>query len=380
MSFGTEHEYSINDAQFMPLPISDRILTEIGGSLKNEIPLGEVIVSKELQKHVLEVVPSKPAMEIHALESDLMTGLRRLLQFTSPRYLLMGLGMHPLLRLDMTGAWDHDEGEIYREYDRLFDIRQHGWLNIQALQINIPYHNEDDLIRLHNRIRSLLPFMVALTASSPVVEGIRTDRMDNRLFYYRKNQERIPEICHDILPEKLRSLGEYLQIQERIYSKLRASKADILCQEWLNSRGVIVRFSRECLEIKALDEQDCIRSDMAILSLLLPLLRCRDLEIEEDPEELMNLLETAIDRGTANLKQELGWLLRKAEAEANADELRYLPVIRKRIERGSLAESIDRQLQKGSPLGEILSGIACSLVTNRPFGLYQESRLRPQEH
>lgn len=368
MSFGTEHEYSINDAHFMPLPVSDRILTEIGGVLSNEVPFGEVIVSKELQKHVLEVVPSRPAERIPALESDLCSGVKRLMQFISP-HLLMGLGMHPLLRLEMTGVWDHEEGEIYREYDRLFGIRQHGWLNIQALQINIPYRNEAELIRLHNRIRSLLPFMVALTASSPMVEGRMTGLMDNRLFYYRKNQERIPEICNNILPERLRSLHEYLRIQEGIYSKLRAAGADILCREWLNSRGVIIRFSRECLEIKALDEQECVRSDMAVLSLLLPLLRCRDLEIEEDEEELMHLLGTAIEGGTAHLKQELRWLCRKAESTANADERLYLPVIRERIEQGSLAELIDRRLQKGTQMGEILSGIASSLVTNRPVGL-----------
>ena len=47
--------------------------------------------------------------------------------------------MHPLLTLEQTTYWDHDEQDYYQAYDRLFNIKQHGWLNIQALQINIPY-------------------------------------------------------------------------------------------------------------------------------------------------------------------------------------------------------------------------------------------------
>lgn len=367
MTFGTEHEYSINDDRFLPQPVSDRILTEFNGILRNEADLGEVIVSKELQKHVLEVVPKRPSVSVIRLEEQLSTGMAKMMERISPRYRLLGLGMHPLLRLEMTGVWDHEEGEIYREYDRLFNIRQHGWLNIQALQINLSYRNEDDLVSMYNRIRALIPFLVALSAASPIVEGKRTGMMDSRLFYYRKNQERIPEICNGIIPERISSLREHRGIQEAIFSKLKAEGAAILCREWLDSRGVIVRFSRHCLEIKAMDEQECVRSDMAILSLLLPLLRCRELDLEEDRKELLGLLEHAIADGTDALRDELMGLYSKAMAHANREERHYLPFVLDRIEQGSLAEVIDRQMREGMELDEILSALVRSLRMNEPF-------------
>ena len=71
-------------------------------------------------------------------------------------------------------------GSTYQTYDRLFNIRQHGWLNIQALQVNLSYAGEKDLLMQYNRIRTLLPYLVALSASSPMVEGSLTGAMDNR--------------------------------------------------------------------------------------------------------------------------------------------------------------------------------------------------------
>ena len=70
----------------------------------------------------------------------------------------------------------------------------------------------------YNRIRTLLPYLIALTASSPMVEGRLTGTMDNRLIYYRENQKEIPAICNGIIPARLRSVAEYQMAQERIFS------------------------------------------------------------------------------------------------------------------------------------------------------------------
>jgi len=50
---GTEHEFSINDKNFQPLPISDRIIQRLNGSLKHEVAFGGIKVSKELQSMCL---------------------------------------------------------------------------------------------------------------------------------------------------------------------------------------------------------------------------------------------------------------------------------------------------------------------------------------
>src|SRR5512137_47181 len=169
--------------------------------------------------------------------------------------------------------------------------------------------------------------------------------MDNRLVYYRQNQAAIPEICHNILPEKLRSVDDYVQINRRIYSRLKREGAEILCREWVNSRGVIVRFTRSCLEVKAIDEQECLHSDMAFSAFLLALLRC-DLTLEEDESTLLAMLEDAMRCGVAGMRPELERLLAQAEKSATSEERGYLPLVAKRIEQGSLAEIMVQKLKE----------------------------------
>ncbi|MDD5188406.1 MAG: glutamate-cysteine ligase family protein, partial [Methanoregula sp.] len=146
MTIGTEHEYSINDLNFSPVPVSDLVLKSICGSFESEILFGDVKLGKELQKHVLEFVPRFPVDDLSRLEEQLVSGMKKFYRVFPDRYHLIGLGMHPTLTLDKTAVWDHDEGEYYAVYDRLFDIHQHGWLNIQALQINLSYTGEKDLV------------------------------------------------------------------------------------------------------------------------------------------------------------------------------------------------------------------------------------------
>ncbi|MDD1703383.1 MAG: glutamate-cysteine ligase family protein [Methanoregula sp.] len=369
MTVGTEHEYSINDTRFTALPVSDQILKSICGSFESEILFGEVKLGKELQKTVLEFLPKVPASDYATLEGMLLKGIRKFYHIFPDSYHLLGLGMHPTLTLDRTAVWDHDEGEYYEIYDRLFNIRQHGWLNIQALQVNLSYAGEKDLLVQYNRIRTLLPYLIALTASSPMVEGRLTGTMDNRLVYYRENQKAIPEICNGIIPARIRSVDEYRAAQEKIFVKLRKLNADILCEEWLNSSGLIIRFSRGCLEIKAPDEQECIKSDMAVAAFVTSLLRCPALPVETDQDALLALTEEAIRKGTAAMRPELEALYSRAWQRATPDERQYLPVIESRIKKGSLAEQIAERYRKENKIEPILADMAHCLRVNVPYGM-----------
>ncbi|MGA2121682.1 MAG: glutamate-cysteine ligase family protein [Methanoregula sp.] len=369
MTIGTEHEFSINDRQFHALPVSDKILREICGRYESEILFGDVKLGKELQKTVLEMVPRSPAEDLASLEAQLMKGLAKFNHVFSDRYYLLGLGMHPTAHINEIPVWDHDEGEYYEVYDRLFNIHQHGWLNIQALQINLAYQSSRELVILYNKIRTLIPWLVAVTASSPMVEGKLTGTCDNRLVYYRENQKEIPRICNRIVPEKIRSVADYHIQQEEIFSELLSRDAGILCEEWVNSSGVIIRFSRRCLEIKALDEQESIRSDMAVCAFVRSLLRCRSLPVETDHEALLALTEDAIRNGTAGLKQELGHLYDAAWQRATADERCYLPIVKERIHNGSLAERMVDRISHGEEITPVVSDMARCLKTNRSYGL-----------
>jgi gamma-glutamyl:cysteine ligase YbdK (ATP-grasp superfamily) len=366
MTIGTEHEYSINDRDFRPRPVSDRIIEELHGSLVNEFRFGDVNLSKELQKTVLEIVPAVPAIDLVQLEGWLQSGVRAVCSRIGDRYRLLGLGMHPLLTLDETAIWDHEDKEIYDCYHRLFDLRQHGWLNIQALQINIPFLHGEDMVRIYNRMRALIPYLAAVGAASPFVEGRSTGKMDNRLIFYRQNQERLPVIAHNIVPERLTNLQDYLGIQHRMYRELKKHDARILCQEWVDSRGVIVRFSRDCVEVKVIDEQECIKADMAITAFALALLRA-DVSLDEDEGALVDLTEKAIESGVSAFRPELRRLHQAAVAAARPDERRFLPLIGTKIETGSLAEVLaDRAGENGGIMAE-LPRLARCLAENVPY-------------
>jgi gamma-glutamyl:cysteine ligase YbdK (ATP-grasp superfamily) len=367
MLIGTEHEYSLNGPDFSPLPCSDRILAEVAGYPADETPFSGVLLGKELQKTVIEFIPPTPARNVPKLEASLFSGIEGFFSRFGSRYTLLGLGMHPLLTLDQTAVWEHGEREYYEAYDRIFGLRQHGWLNIQALQINLSYRDSDHLVALYNRVRALLPYLVAITAASPFVEGKSTGLADNRLRYYRENQDRIPEICENIVPERLNSLQEYLDSLERVYGALRRLDGDVLCDEWVASRGLIVRFSRPCIEIKALDEQECLRSDMAVCAFVRALLSCRDLALEEDRDTLLELTGNAMEKGTGALRPELQALYRRAYRAATKEDRFYLPYIKKKIEEGSLAEQMEREARNAGSIRAILPGLADSLRTNEPW-------------
>jgi hypothetical protein len=135
---------------------------------------------------------------------------------------------------------------------------------------------------------------------------------------------------------------------------------------------VIVRFSRPCVEIKVPDEQECVRSDIAFCAFVRALLRARDLPLEEDRGALLDMTETAIHTGTAELEDDLKTLYRYAEKSATREELRYLPLIKRRIEEGSLGQILLERYRDTGDLRGIMQDLAMCLKENRPYGEEQK--------
>jgi hypothetical protein len=368
MLIGTEHEYSLNSRSLQPRPESDRILGELSGPGSSEAPFGGVTLTKELQKTVIEFVPDHPAETIRELEGMVTDGTASFFRRFGDRYCLLGLGMHPSLRLSQTAVWDSDEQEYYAAYDRIFGLSQHGWLNIQSLQVNLSYNGEGTMVGSFNALRSLLPYLAAVSAASPFVEGMPSGSMDSRLLFYRENQRQIPSICHDIVPEPLGSRAQYLSWLDEMYRALRERGEPSLCQEWVASYGVIIRFSRPCVELKVMDEQECVRSDMALCAFIRALLRADLSFLESDRHCLLDLTEQAIREGSAPFRPELLRLFRTAERYATADERSYLPVVKKRIEEGSLSELLVQDWKESRNLPALVRTLACCLRTNTPYG------------
>ena len=200
-----------------------------------------------------------------------------------------------------------------------------------------------------------------------MVEGRLTGTCDNRLHFYRTNQKEIPLICNNIIPERIRSVRDYRAVQEEVYRELRSRDAEILCEEWVNSSGLIIRFSRKCLEIKALDEQESIHSDMAVVAFLRALLRCRSLPVETDQDALLELTDTAIRSGTAEMQADLERIYERAFGHATDDERQYLPIIEDRIQNGSLAQQMELRVRDKAELLPVLRDMAGCLQQNQSY-------------
>lgn len=117
--------------------------------------------------------------------------------------------------------------------------------------------------------------MPALTASSPMMEGRVTGVKDTRLEVYRTNSKKIPEAAGKVIPERAFTREAYERvILQKIYRAFEAHDPEgVLRHEWCNSRGAIARFTRNAIEIRVLDVQECPRADLAIAALITAVLR-----------------------------------------------------------------------------------------------------------
>jgi len=387
---GPEHEYSIVDDELKALPIVDRVMRDYHGRIVNFVKLPRFTFGKELQMHVMEVRPNAPFASPVEFEETMHEAVLILTDFLQRKYRahFLGMGMHPLLKLGETGVWSHRHRQIYEAYSKVFNLERHGWLNIQSFQLNLPYANEKEAVLLHNLLAEVCAFLPAVAASSPICEGMFGECVDNRLRFYRKNQEEIPSVTGDVIPEHTFSLAQYKRRIIDGYSRdLAAAGASelIVGREWVNSRGVIFRFDRRALEIRVMDEQDCVKSDVALSCFVRGLLRGM---MKEEHQSLSHSVLVrnydAIVRDGLNAevqhrhgrtgRQVCMHFLRVAEERATQGEKRYLPVVRKRIKQGNLSEIIREKVKNRSQKTDIreavigvYSKLIRSLANNEPY-------------
>jgi len=389
---GPEHEFSVIDEKLQPLPIVDKVIKDVHGRIVNNVDLGEFSFGKELQAHVAEFKANTPFDSPEVFEETMHNAVLRILDFLEKRYgaRLLGLGMHPSLLLDKVKVWSHRDRQIYEALSRIFNLNQHGWLNIQSFQLNLPFKNEHEAVRLYNALASLLPYLPAIAASSPIYESKIGDYVDNRLHFYLMNQTEVPSITGDIIPEYVGSFEEYEKTTIRQYSydlaKVNAPRC-LLNKEWLNSRGAVIRFDRRAVEIRIMDEQECVKSDVALSCLIRAVLRGilqQEEVFEHLPHDvLVNNLHAVIRDGLDALvqhpkgstaRQVCRHLLRIAEENASSEEKKYLGIIKRRIENGNLSDLILKEVTKkvlktdfGEAILEVYSSLASSLERNRVY-------------
>lgn len=272
------------------LPIADAVLQSVGEA---DAPVTNVHRnglgwSNEMVLHVIELKNPSPVADLRTLAPrfhDEVVAMNRSLDAFGAR--LMPGGMHPWMDpARETRIWPHDGASIYRAYDRLFDCRSHGWANVQATHVNLPFANDQEFARLHAAVRTILPILPALAAASPYTNGRATGWMDYRMEAYRSNADAVPEMNAQIIPEPVLNRAEYeRRILQPLYRAIEPHDPEnVLQHEWLNARGAIARFERNAIEVRVLDVQECPQIDVALAALVM--------DLAED------LCETCFRRGT----------------------------------------------------------------------------------
>lgn len=282
-AFGLELEYMIvNRDTLAVLPAADQVFMRETGWPCSSFEDGRISWSNEMTLHVIELKTTHPERELAPLAglfSESAGKINSLLKTDNGR--LLSTAAHPLMDPAREARlWPHDDTGVYTLYDRIFDCGGHGWSNLQSTHINLPFSGDREFGILHGAIRFLLPLIPALTAASPVIEGIPTEYLDTRMVYYMKNQKRIPAITGHTIPEPVYTEKQY---ERSIYRKMeRAVKPHdpegILSKHFLNSRGAIARFDRSSIEIRVIDNQESPLADIACAALIIELLKdlCRD--------------------------------------------------------------------------------------------------------
>ncbi len=266
---GLEIEYMLVDKDTLAIqPKSDLILKTLAGKQVNEVVLGDIAASNELVMHVLELKNNGPKPPHHPVANQFQQAILQLQPLLDQHHLqLLPTGAHPWMNPSLeTTRWPHGDNSIYQQYNSIFNCQGHGWANLQSMHVNLPFANDDEFSQLHNTIRLLLPLLPALAASTPILDGVKTGRLDSRLDFYNNNQKLIPSISGDVIPEFMCSEAQY---QTEILQPMYQDIADyypqgLLQHEWLNSRAAIAKFDSMAIEIRILDSQECVNADIAI--------------------------------------------------------------------------------------------------------------------
>ncbi len=276
--YGIELEYMICDRRTLSVrPIADQLIHRLAGAYVNEVNAGAISYSNELVLHVIELKTTEPVSHLDGVAALFQQHVRELNRILADfDACLMPTGMHPWMdpHTEMK-LWAHEQNPIYEAYHRIFDCRGHGWANLQSVHLNLSFRTDEELKCLHSAIRWLLPIMPALSASTPVCDNRVTGFLDTRLEVYRHNQKKVPSIAGQVIPEPIASAEDYYKkILHPIWADIAPHDPDnILQEEWLNSRGAIVRFDRSAIEIRVLDIQECPAMDFWILDAIVAVLK-----------------------------------------------------------------------------------------------------------
>lgn len=397
--YGVELEYMIVDRDTLAIKsIAELPLTNANGEIEGEMDKGLTTWSNELVSHVLELKSNGPTGDLVALRDKFNADIAEVNEIlANQNAMLLSSAAHPWMNpAKETKLWQHESQEIYHAYDRIFGCKGHGWSNLQSTHINLPFYDDEEFSKLHTAIRFMMPMIPALTASSPVLDGKFTGYYDKRLYYYEKNQSKIPVLTGKVVPERLFTKHAY---QKHVYDKISAAikpfdTGNILKPVWLNSRGAMARFDRGAIEIRIIDIQECPSADLAIVALITELVKVLvkekwvSFQVQQsfETEELHQLLKGTVKQAgkyvisdptylrawglTAPVTGQEFWQMVLEKLGDNQALVSWKPILYQLISAGTLAERIYTALNEDysrERLHAVYAGIAESLKSDELF-------------
>ena len=240
------------------------------GNQLSDVEYDDIGLSNELVSHVLEFKCAHPKSTFDGLGKRFFHEIHRAnKKLEKINAMLLPSACHPFMDPAEMKLWPYDCLDIYQTYDRIFNCKGHGWANLQSTHLNLSFDGDEEFGELHAAIRLLLPLIPAIAASSPYLDSKYTGYRDARINVYRHNQDKVPEITGQVIPEPAYSYDEY---NKQIFDKVKKAIAPydtehLLNHFFLNSRGAIARFDRGAIEIRLVDIQECPNADIAIAEL-----------------------------------------------------------------------------------------------------------------
>jgi glutamate---cysteine ligase / carboxylate-amine ligase len=397
---GLELEYPTVDEDLDVTALVEPAFRAIAGRGTSDIEMDRVGFSNEIADHVFEVKTLEPVRSLAEAETAIVAGIRRFSDVLRSEWnaRLLPTAMHPWFDPRRARLWTRSGLRIYTTYAQVFDIRTHGWMNVHATHLNLPFGDERETMAMHTAAAMLLPYLPAVAASSPVHDGRLQPQADARLAWILQHQSRIPATCGRIIPEVVDSYAAYRrEILQPMYSALDAfPHSEPIRHEFLNSRGAVLRFARKALEVRVLDTQECVKMDVAISVFTRAALQALTDEVMlgriEAPAHhvLVADFEACIRDGSratvmaphlvdgaggAPVREVLEGLLERARGAVSRQDAPYLPLLDGILEDGTLSERIRARLEPHagsdeafrSELREVYRELADCLVSNEPW-------------
>ena len=367
---GMELEYPVVDRDLNVASLVEPAFRLLAGRGTSDVELGAVGFSNEIADHVFEVKTTAPVRSLATAEEVLAEGIQRFSAVLRSEFdaRLMPTGMHPWMDPRKGKLWTRSGGRIYGTYERLFDVRSHGWMNVHAMHLNLPMGREGEAVAMHTAAALLVPYLPALAASSPMFDGELQPEADGRLAWILKHQARIPESQGELVPEFVESFADY---RKRIFAPMYAALDRMpdtapIRHEFFNARGAVLRFARKAMEVRVIDTQECVKADVAVAVFTRSALKRLTRRVLAGRVELPGhavlvedfracirdgsrarvqaphfaLEELRADDGTLGARDVLRHLLEGARGAVLKPESPYLELAGRMIETGTLSEHI----------------------------------------